>query len=1192
MKPTANLTPTTRGVIALCAIPLSAVAGSLLGAEELVLVAIGLGTVLACGLVQSTSRANRSRGKWRIAVSLATSDAEVGSELDMTVTLVTAGAGGATPVWLEDPRHCWARVHHGPPDQRTVQRIPNPSTALRIGRLAHGETLTLRFDAPTSVRGIFSLREMRLWCFDTFGLVARQVATGPSAMITVHPVPLVVDLDDEWFRGERGTEESQPTTRLAHLRRESSGDFSGLRPYVPGDRLRLLYWPALARRGELLVRDFEDPGPLRVHILADVRPLIGSPGSESVLATVAGVGLQALARDSLVELATTAGERVAIGPGPLGPLALLRAVASFETMDPPAPLRWWDLRWQSGDNGLGRRRARQADSGADTPPRPRACADVGVDIGRHHCGRGALPAGKSRLRPGGDRSVTTVLVPPRAAANVPQRRRQRVPRGVSVSSFAPLLLSLSVALALARLMADGGSARVLVPVVVAMALADVVTALAARLQVNFVLAVAVGWAIAVCGVLLMVDPSVFDPASSHFLHASVTSDQLRAARAALADDGTPLPALNGIVIILGAIGAGAAALTRGIWVLTCRRPFVDQGRGPLAPCLAPSVAIFLYTTLVSAERSRVPAFVSYFLGLLVFVALVDRATTTALASSLRHDGPAHHVRWRSGGVVAPLLASLIVIAAGTGLSTMRLTVFHVSPPSQGAPGDLITGIALVDHLLATEITESRTVIFHDTSPVTTYWQVGTLSSFNGTDWLPSAQVRTALSGSAGELGAVLSSTALPTPTPAQTFTARVTISDFESRLLPAPPGTLAVHGLAGATAIEEEGVLAGSADITGTSYTLTAPVEAGLPTGGRQLSASDPRLTPYLALPTEPAVVARLARQAVGKASTPAAQAQALVDWFRSGRFRYTLSPPPTTGANPLVQFLTVTKAGFCEQFAGAYGVLARSLGIPTRLVVGFTAGKAGPNGTSTVTGADAHVWPQVYLGPEAGWVSVEPTPVSAVGTPPAEGVVGQTTPTTAAEGTSSPTTSGASTPPATTPAGASPTPGARADHRTSPRHRAHAPGGGMDWWWIPLTVAALLLLAGAATWTLRRRRAGVEALLGPDERVVQAWERAQVALRGRGVARRPAETPAEFASRLRVHDEGIGLVDKTELQTAQRDAVASLAGLVELACYTPRPCTPAQAARAHALASTIVAANRSHRARRSRRQTQSSMVT
>ena len=51
------------------------------------------------------------------------------------------------------------------------------------------------------------------------------------------------------------------------------------------------------------------------------------------------------------------------------------------------------------------------------------------------------------------------------------------------------------------------------------------------------------------------------------------------------------------------------------------------------------------------------------------------------------------------------------------------------------------------------------------------------------------------------------------------------------------------------------------------------------------------------------------------------------MNWFRSGRFRYTLDPPSTGGSDPLVQFLTVTRAGYCQQFAGAFGVMARTLG-------------------------------------------------------------------------------------------------------------------------------------------------------------------------------------------------------------------------------------------------------------------------
>ena len=98
--------------------------------------------------------------------------------------------------------------------------------------------------------------------------------------------------------------------------------------------------------------------------------------------------------------------------------------------------------------------------------------------------------------------------------------------------------------------------------------------------------------------------------------------------------------------------------------------------------------------------------------------------------------------WGAGAVAACVLVALIAVAAGAGLSGMRLTVFHVTPPTGGigggVPQNVITGISLVDSLLDTEITESHTVIFHASSPVRTYWQVGTLSSFNGTQWVPRA----------------------------------------------------------------------------------------------------------------------------------------------------------------------------------------------------------------------------------------------------------------------------------------------------------------------------------------------------------------------------------------------------------------------------------------------------------------------
>jgi hypothetical protein len=158
--------------------------------------------------------------------------------------------------------------------------------------------------------------------------------------------------------------------------------------------------------------------------------------------------------------------------------------------------------------------------------------------------------------------------------------------------------------------------------------------------------------------------------------------------------------------------------------------------------------------------------------------------------------------------------------------------------------------------------------------------------------------------------------------------------------------------------------------------------------------------------------------------------------------------------------------------------------------------------------------------------------------------------------------------------------------HHHHAHHVAHHHHGVS--WWIPVAVVGgVLVLAGIVLWIRRRLRAVRDARLPPDQRVVRAWDVALVALRRRGVGRRVEETPGEYAARVQSLDlEG----DMAQLPVEAEAGVAAvgaagadlvaLAELVEVACYTSRPCTPGQAAEAHALASSIVAANRRHRRR------------
>ncbi len=109
-------------------------------------------------------------------------------------------------------------------------------------------------------------------------------------------------------------------------------------------------------------------------------------------------------------------------------------------------------------------------------------------------------------------------------------------------------------------------------------------------------------------------------------------------------------------------------------------------------------------------------------------------------------------------------------------------------------------------------------------------------------------------------------------------------------------------------------------------------------------------------------------------ASTPLEAALAYQAYFQD--FRYSLTTTTPAGADPLESFLE-DRVGYCEQFAATFALMMNSQGYPTRVVVGFTGGTTAKDGTFQVTNRDAHAWPEVWFGPEVGWVRFEPTPAS-----------------------------------------------------------------------------------------------------------------------------------------------------------------------------------------------------------------------
>lgn len=123
--------------------------------------------------------------------------------------------------------------------------------------------------------------------------------------------------------------------------------------------------------------------------------------------------------------------------------------------------------------------------------------------------------------------------------------------------------------------------------------------------------------------------------------------------------------------------------------------------------------------------------------------------------------------------------------------------------------------------------------------------------------------------------------------------------------------------------------------------------------------------------------VAAIARQVTASAQTPFDKAMALNEYFTGpdSQFTYSLQTAPGAGGDALVDFLTRGRTGYCEQFASAMAAMLRTVDVPARVAVGFTAGRPGPDGR-TISTSDAHAWVEAWF-PGYGWTTFDPTPLT-----------------------------------------------------------------------------------------------------------------------------------------------------------------------------------------------------------------------
>ncbi|QNS06723.1 transglutaminase TgpA family protein [Streptomyces xanthii] len=123
-----------------------------------------------------------------------------------------------------------------------------------------------------------------------------------------------------------------------------------------------------------------------------------------------------------------------------------------------------------------------------------------------------------------------------------------------------------------------------------------------------------------------------------------------------------------------------------------------------------------------------------------------------------------------------------------------------------------------------------------------------------------------------------------------------------------------------------------------------------------------------------PDVVRATARKVTEGASNNYERAVKLQDWFAAeGGFTYNTQVSAGSGSAAIARFLK-EKEGFCVHFSFSMAAMARTLGIPARVAVGFTPGSPEGSGRYSVGLRDAHAWPELYF-EGVGWTRFEPTP-------------------------------------------------------------------------------------------------------------------------------------------------------------------------------------------------------------------------
>jgi transglutaminase-like putative cysteine protease len=533
---------------------------------------------------------------------------------------------------------------------------------------------------------------------------------------------------------------------------------------------------------------------------------------------------------------------------------------------------------------------------------------------------------------------------------------------------------------------------------------------------------------------------------------------------------SPMDPDNGVTLIFVTV----------IGMIMIMTDLLVSGVGRPAWAVAPPATLFLVPALGLGIDTGVVSFCYIAVGYLAILIAEGLNTTSRWTRGLSRDsaegfGTATPVVWRAAGYLAvPAIIAAIVL--GIALPTLSLPGFGFGT-GPGGSGALQLTDPTLDLRRNLNQPEDRDVIRYQTTgagPV--YLRLASLPQLSANGWsnvqirLNSGETLPAIPGLSDE--------------PSGRRRTEIEVLDFASQYLPLPYAPRSFDA-PGDWRYDSNSLIVVNADnrardLRRLTYTVesvdTDPDVEGL---NNAVAGTPADAAVTAAIPADlPEPLVQLAKRITANADTAAAKAAAIQSYLRGSQFTYSTEPLPGTGYEAMSNFLLQDRRGYCEQFASAMAMMARVVGIPSRVSVGFLPGERDEDGWK-VSIRDMHAWPELYFA-NYGWVRFEPTPASVTGSAPPWTVQNSLSDSDPSANPSTESTDSEAS------QGAEPS--------VAPSLQPNAPGQavGAGWRrmliWIGVALVLLIILAAPATIRVRRRSSRLNGTGPAEEQVEAAW--------------------------------------------------------------------------------------------------------